>query len=139
MSKEWIAIVNRVEARIFDAQNMRKLHTMINRLGREKNKAFTTGKPGMGRSRFSSANGIHAMSGEKKPHDDAAIQFSRRVNQYLYKMWCGQKFEKIMISAEPKMLGWLKKGMDKGVGRHCQWKDKDLLKVNESTLKEHLV
>ncbi len=133
---KWIAIVNRVEARIYNAFDMKKLHTLKNSLGREKNRAFTTDKPGVGRGRTGSRSSTHAMTGEKKPHDDAAIQFARKINLFLQRSHARNKFGALLLTAEPRMKGWIKKGMDKMVEDSCKWQSKDLGHLSDHEVKK---
>jgi protein required for attachment to host cells len=132
---KWVAIVNRIEARIFDAENMRKIYVLTNNLGREKNRAFTTSRPDLGRNRTASKASTHNMTGEKNPHDDAAIQFARKVNLYLGRRFNEHKFESLVVAAEPRMMGWIKVGMDKHLEDRCEWKRKDLGKKSDHALK----
>lgn len=132
---KWVAIVNRVEARIFDAEDMRRLYVLTNNIGREKNRAFTSGRPGVGRNRTGSKSSTHNMTGEKSPHDDAAIQFSRKVNLYLARRFNEHKFDHVIIAAEPRMMGWLREGLDKNLEGRSEWRPKDLGKLSDHELR----
>lgn len=135
MAKNWIVVVNRVEARIFDGRTMQRLHRLVNNLGREKNRAFTTDRPGVGRNRMAARGSIHNLTGEKKPHDEAALQFTRRLSLFLRRRLGNKSFEKLTVVAEPRMQGWLKKSLDKNVLDVCSWKSKDLGHNSDHELK----
>jgi protein required for attachment to host cells len=132
---KWIAVVNRVEARIYNAANMRRMRTLSNVLGREKNRAFTTDKPGSDRNRVKAKSSIHGLTGEKRPHDDIAKQFAHRVNELLSKDFNQHRFSELLVVAEPRMMGWLKSAMDKNLKGIAEWKSKDLGKVSDHALK----
>ncbi len=135
MSKRWIAIISRTDARVFDANDMRKVISMKNGLGREKNRAFTTGKPGVSRSRSLTRNSTHAMDGKKNPHDDAAKAFAKKINEYLKKRFHERRFDELIVSAEPRMQGWVKAGMQKTLLSHTRWRYADLGKLDDHELK----
>lgn len=135
MSKKWIAIVNRIEARIFDGETMTLVHRLSNNLGREKNRAFTTGRPGVGRNRTAAKASTHNLTGEKNPHAEAAMQFARKVNLFLSKRLGEKAYETLLVSAEPRMKGWIKTKMPKAVSARCEWNSKDLNKLSDHDLK----
>jgi protein required for attachment to host cells len=133
--KKWIVIINRSEARVFNSENMRKLYTLRNPLGREKNRAFTTGRPCLDRGPGLTKDGIHSMTGEKVPHDEAAKDFARKVNAYLYRRFLEHRFEAIELVAEPRMHGWINDAMDEKLKAKTEWKTKDLGKLSDQELK----
>ena len=133
---KWIAIVNRTEARIFDAQDMRKIYTLKNGAGREKNRAFTTGRPGFGRNRSLAKGSTHGLTGEKSPHDEVAKKFALKLNAYLQRRFLENQFESLLLSAEPRMQGWLKGGMEKTLKNRSEWKRKDLANLSDHEIKK---
>lgn len=135
MTKRWIAIVSRTEARIFDAEDMRKIYTLKNNLGREKNRAFTTDKPGLGRNRSLSKGSIHNLTGEKSPHNEAAKKFAHKLNAYLKKRFTEHRFDTLLLSAEPRMQGWVKSEMEESLKKRAEWRPKDLAKLSDYDLK----
>lgn len=135
MTKKWIAIVNRTEARIFNAEDMRKIYTLRNPLGREKNRSFTADKPGLGRNRSLSKGSIHNLTGEKSPHNEAAKKFAHKLNIYLRKRFHEHRFDTLLLSAEPRMQGWIKSGMQENLKKRSEWKPKDLAKLSDHELK----
>lgn len=135
MPKEWVVVVNRVEARVFLADSMERIHRLSNSLGREKNRKFTTDKPGVGRGRLGRPSTTHNLTGEKHPHDEAAIQFARRLGLFLKRRLDEKKFAKVKIVAEPRMAGWLRSVFDKNLLSRCEWNRKDLGKTSDHGLK----
>lgn len=135
MSLKWVAVVDRSEARIFDAETMGRIHTLKNSLGREKNRAFTTSKPGSARSRFGARASTHGLTGEKNPHDQVTIQFAKKLNAFLKKRLGEKRFERLILAAEPRMKGWIREGMDRSVNKLCEWKSKDFAHFSDHELK----
>lgn len=135
MAENWLIVVDRTEARIYDAKNMRRLGTLKNPLGREKNRAFTTSRPGLDRNRSLTKSSTHKLTGEKSPHDDAAKKFAREVSAYLYKNFSKQKFANLTVASEPRMQGWIKGHMKRRLADHTEWNPKDLIKLNDHELK----
>lgn len=136
MTKTWIAIITRGEARIFNAESLAKIVALKSSVGREKNRAFTSDKPGLARNRSLSKGSTHALSGEKNPHDDAAKTFALKINEYLKKRFHERRFDEVIICAEPRMQGWIKSGMGKRLMSHSRFKPLDLGNLSDHEIKK---
>lgn len=123
--RRWIVVVNRVEARIFDGRTMNLREVLVNELGREHNRALTTDKPGVSRSRFSGVSHVHALTGEKDPHEDVAVAFAKRIAVFLEKSMGLDKFDSLAIFAEPRMLGRLRSNFSKRLIAVIEFHPKD--------------
>ncbi len=134
MAKKWIVFVTRINARVFNAESWDAVIELKSSIGRAKNRELNTGKPGVSRGKFAGAKGVHGMTGEKSPHEDAAITFAKKVGVYLYKQKNLNKFHDLTIVAEPKMMGRIKKQMDKHLAREVKWIGKDLGKFTSHEL-----
>lgn len=137
MPIKWIVLVSRANARVFNQNGYRPVTEIKGSLGKEKNKALTRAKPGVGRAKFSGSS-PHKMTGEKNPHEDAAIAFAKKVDRYLSKQLNLKKFDKLLVVAEPKMMGRLKKNLDKNVKAVTKWMAKDLGKVPATQVEKAL-
>lgn len=139
MPKRWIAIVNRTDAKMFSERPFTRVAQLRNVLGRAKNREMTRGKQMLSRGSFAGSKGMHAV-GVKNPHDDAAVDFAKRIAEYLRKAYATNRFDDLMLVAEPKMLGWVKTEMDKNVIEVTEWVRKDLanLKPHEIPQALHL-
>lgn len=135
MTKKWIAIVNRSEARIYNSEDMTKIYTLKNNLGRLKNRDFMTDKPGSDRNRSHSKASTHSLDGEKSPHDEAAKKFAKKISLYLKKRFEEHLFQELLVSAEPRMLGLVKSSMEKSLTPHVEWQRKDLVKLSDHEIK----
>ena len=134
MSTKWIAVLTRTDARFYTEKTFRLLHQMKNALGREKNKALTTDKPGRAPGKFVGASGMHNLTAEKDPHEDAAIHFAKEVNEYLHKQFKLNQLDELIVFAEPKMMGRLKVNMDEELVARTQWLAKNLGKATVQDL-----
>lgn len=126
MKTKWIVVASRIEARIFKEKPFRLIKTLENPLGREKNKALMTDKPGWSKAQYSKSAGLHSMTGEKDPHEEAAMQFARTVVHYLELEGQAHDFDKLVIVAEPRMMGRIRSHLSKHLSERVQWTQKDL-------------
>lgn len=135
---KWIVVANRTEARIYNKKSFMPLNVLYNDLGREKNHAFTTDKPGWSRGKFSHASGPHALTGEKNPHNDAAIQFARQLCRHLKHQFDIHNFFELQICAEPKMMGYIRAHLDPQLMKWVEWTPKDFSYFNDTQIAEAL-
>jgi protein required for attachment to host cells len=115
--KNWVVVFNRIEAKIYMQSSIAKPLTPIkkieNSLGREKNSALTTDRPGLDQMRIGKSTVIsHGMTREKNPHEDAASQFAHQIALDLETERKNESFDKLILVAEPHMIGLLKKTLD---------------------------
>ena len=136
MSINWMAVVSRARGEIFIMQKMTPVAVFENDLGRQKNRALTTDKPGVGRRRAAGRASTHRLDGEKDPHTDAAKVFARQMAKYLVAQWKAGRFEALVIAAEPRMAGWLRQHLPEKFADHVTWVKKDLGKLTRSQLKQ---
>lgn len=133
--KKWIIVANRTQARIFNAEGMLRIAQLKNSLGREKNRVFTSAKPGMDRNRSHSRASTHALNGEKNPHDLVAADFARKLSHFLKDRYEEHHFESFLLSAEPRMLGWIKEEMNNELKKHGEWEHHDLANLTDHELR----
>lgn len=122
---KWIVVIERSRARIFLANPFRHIETLENELGREKNKAMTTDKPGWSRSKLAQPSSTHSLTGEKNPHEDAAVDFARRISRHLEHEAQAHNFEELTIVAEPKMTGRIRQFLGSPALPEVEWLRKD--------------
>lgn len=132
---QWVGIINRTEARIFNAEDMSKIYTLKNSAGKQKNREFTTDKPGVARNRSLSKSSTHSLTGEKSPHNEAAKAFARKISEYLRKRHGEGRFASLLLIAEPRMQGWVRKELDPKIKKLAKWKSKDLAKASDQEIK----
>ncbi len=132
---EWIVIANRAEANIFkntDSGSLKLLESFENPLGRLKNKQLQKDKAGVGRTRLKDSS-PHNLTGEKDPHEEAAIQFVKRLVSYLKNQGNENHELSFKIIAEPHLLGLIKGSFRKNkVLTRVSWMPKDLQNIPPS-------
>lgn len=138
MSKTWIVVCDRVSARVFSKKPFRLLLKMDNELGRERNRAMSTDKPGMSRAKFGRSSSVYALTGEKDPHEDAAKAFARKIAGYLDDQKNSKKFDELIIVAEPRMMGRIKTPMTKSLKEGAMFIAKDLGRAKPHQLEKAL-
>lgn len=136
----WIAVVNRAQARIFkDGSEFLLVDQLDYELGREKNRAMTTDKPGLSRAKQAGRSGTHALDGEKNPHEGAAIQFAKIVAGYLEKKFASALSQtRLTIASEPRMTGYLRDAMSESSRKKARWLCKDLAYFSDNEIKRYL-
>jgi protein required for attachment to host cells len=129
--KNWVVVINRIEMKIYRQNSAIKplifVKSIENSLGREKNRALTTDKPGFDRTAVNGAVHSHSLTREKDPHEEAAAQFARQLAKELSAARKNGSYDKLILVAEPHMTGLLKKSLDK-ITLNC---------VSDSVLKYH--
>jgi len=126
MAKKWIAVITRTDASFFSERPFTRVSQLRNMLGREKNRAMVTDKPGKGRSRYAGHKGIHTVDQGQGPHEEAVIAFTKRIGAFLHKAFAQNRFRELTVIAEPKTLGRLKKELDKNILASAEFVRKDL-------------
>jgi protein required for attachment to host cells len=109
---------------------------MKNPSGQLRNKELKTEKAGSAPGKFAGFRSPHDLTGEKDPHEKAAVDFARKIAGYLAKQHSRNRFAGLTVVAEPKMKGRLKAEMDKGLLQKTEWINKDLGKLSVAQLRE---
>lgn len=139
---EWIVVLGRAGARVFKRASPVKPLVLVksidNELGRIRNREMQNDRPGKDQFRAKGATVIHAMSGEKDPHEDATIQFVREISKYLESENSKGSFGKLVVVAGPHVMGLLKKQLSKEVEKTVtEWVRKNLSKQSESEIQAY--
>lgn len=110
-------VLNRTEAKFFKHSTLEqtwKLYKKItNPLGRERNKAMQNDRAGAERFRIKGSVVSHAMTGEKDPHEEAAVQFVRKIAGEIKSLRTKNSDDKFIVVADPHICGLLKEQLDK--------------------------
>lgn len=137
MNIKWIVVVNRIQARIFQEHPFVLVETLENELGRERNRFLRKDRPGLSRGKPSCRSSTYSLTGEKDPHEDAAIQFARTLGQHLKRAFQAHRIEELTIVAEPRMMGYLRDSLGK-LEEKTKWIGKDLCHLNTHEIGERL-
>lgn len=135
---KWIVVANRIEAKFFNKNPFNLINVLYNDLGREKNHAFTTDKPGWSRGKFVQSSSTHSLTGEKNPHNDAAIQFARELSRHIKHQFDIHNSLELQICAEPKMMGYIRAGIEDRLMKWIEWVPKDFSYFNNDQIAEAL-
>jgi protein required for attachment to host cells len=138
MGRRWIAVVTRTRARILDRRDFSLIRTFDNDLGRERSRAMSADKPGVSRGKYAANPNIHRLARERSPHEEAAVVFARKVSSYLTRSFNQHYFDDILVVAEPRMMGRLRKHFSRRLLDHCQFEMKDLGRMSLQALRDRI-
>lgn len=141
--QSWFVVVNRKSAKVFEISrkpdSLTWLKTLRNPLGTTKNRLMTSDKPGMARGKFSKAKGLHALTRERDPHEDVAVEFAKKISQFLRDHREEKDYLSLTIAAEPHMMGLVKKAIERDhLKVNIKWMSKDLEKMSTDKLETML-
>lgn len=135
----WILIANRVGARIVlqEGEQWTSIAELPNEHGRLRNQDLDSDRPGRTFSRTTAAR--HALEPGETSHDLIAERFARDLAEHLAHARMAGKFERLMLVAEPRLLGMLRAALDPVTARCVIGSvNKDLQAVEVRDLAEHL-
>ena len=140
MSKTWILIAHRGGARLFEnagpGKGLQLVEDIPHPEGRLKNGEINADKPGRA---FDSFNRRHGVSQEHDATDQVSLMFAKQLCTRLEKSRTGNQFEKLVLVAEPRLLGELRNAMDKHTAALVSATlDKDLSGVESRDLAQRL-
>ncbi len=141
MSTTWILIANRSHARLLETNwpgnSIQRLQDIPHPQGQLQNKDINSDRPG--RSFDSVGQGRHAMSPKQEPVEHIAQKFALNLAELLNKGRISNAYDKLVLIAEPKFLGFLRVALDKSTASLVtQSVDKDLLEVKDEELNKYL-
>ena len=142
MSQTWIVIAHRTGARIVERSGEPLALAMVREVtheeGRKHSGELDTDSPGMAFSRVGSGGG-HPMATEETAHDHVAKVFAKRLADELGRDRNEHRFDKLVLVAEPRFLGFLREALDEQTASLVTGTvTKDLAKVELKDLGEHL-
>ena len=132
--KKWIVVANRISARIYSEKPFKAIATLKNPLGKERNRSLSYDKPGFSKAKFGGTSNTHSLTGEKDPHEDAALSFAKEIRDYLKEQTHQNKVDELLVVAEPKMMGRIRENLPKDILNKCKWLSKDLGHVPDTEI-----
>jgi protein required for attachment to host cells len=141
MKHAWIVVADSARARILSAVNpssaLRPVEQLVSPASRMHDRDLTSDKPG--RALDGTGKGRHATSSPKTAKEQIAINFAREVADHLEKGRIDNQYERLVLVADPKFLGLLMKSLSDPAAKLVSLKiDKDLSKLSEEEIREHL-
>ncbi|MCB9626808.1 MAG: host attachment protein [Sandaracinaceae bacterium] len=110
----WILVAQRSGARIFrhdtPGDGLHLVSTIPHELGRARDSEIASDRPG--RVVNSSTLAQTALHSEETPHQRVIADFARSLAEILNKARLEQRFSRLILVAEPRMLGLLRDDLD---------------------------
>jgi protein required for attachment to host cells len=135
----WILTANRAGARILEKQGgtLTLLEAIDNHQGRLRDRDIDSDRHGRSFDRATSAR--HALSSSESPHEHLAKAFARGLADKLRQARLTGRFERLVIVAEPHLLGLIRGALDAVTARMVIASvAKDLEQISVDALAEHL-
>jgi protein required for attachment to host cells len=140
MKLTWILVADNTHARIFTADTpssaLEEIEDLTHVEGRLHDREMTTDLPG----RIKSADGSgHALEQPTDPKHHEADNFAHRIAQHLEMAHNTNKFEQLLIIAEPSFLGLLRNRLPEHIKKHvCFELDKNITMQSAADIRKHL-
>jgi protein required for attachment to host cells len=141
MTSTWIVVADNSRARIFTAETssspLEEIEDMAHAEGRLHDREITEDLPG----KIKNAGGIggHAFEQPTDPKKHEASNFAHRIVHYLEDAHNANRFSRLLVIAEPTMLGLLRKEMPEQIKRQITFElDKSITSLNAVDIRKHL-
>jgi protein required for attachment to host cells len=140
MKSTWILVADNVHARIFTTDTpssaLQEIEDLTHTEGRLHDREITTDLPG----RIKNTDGSgHAFEQPTDPKKHEADSFAHRIAKHLEAALNANKFEQLLIIAEPSFLGLLRNCLPELVKHHiCFELDKNFTTLSAVEIRKHL-
>ncbi len=139
MSNLWVLVADSSRARFFQGlspqSELKEFHDMVNQQVRQKESDLVTDRPG----KTHDDSGHMRGSNESNAKGHETEKFAKDITHYLEKFANQNKFKKLSIVAEPRMLGRIRNSMGSQTNqRLLEEVTKNLTTSDEKTIREHL-
>ncbi len=140
MKSTWILVADNTHARIFTADTpssaLEEIEGFTHTEGRLHDREMTTDLPG----RIKSLDGSgHAFEQPTDPKKHEAGNFARRITQHLEAAHNANKFEQLLLVAEPSFLGLLRNNLPEHIKKYvCFELDKNITTQSTADIRKHL-
>jgi protein required for attachment to host cells len=140
MKLTWILVASNTHARIFTASTpssaLEEIEGMAHTEGRLHDRDMTTDLPGRIKS---TGGGGHALEQATDPKKHEADNFAGQIAQHLEAAHNANKYEQLLIVAEPSFLGLLRDHLPEHIKTHiCFELDKNLTTHSAADIRNHL-
>lgn len=141
MKSTWIIVADNCRARIFSTETssspLEEIEDMTHPEGRMHDREITQDLPG----KIKNVGGIggHAFEQPTDPKKHEAANFAHRIAHYLTEAHNANRFSRLLIIAEPSLLGMLRNEMPEQVKRQISFElDKNITSLSAADIREHL-
>lgn len=141
MQPTWILVADRARARLFasspEGNALTELEDFINPNGHKPDSAYNYDRPP--RSIESVGGARHAIEPHTTADEKVSASFARELNEVLERGRVDHRYERLILAAPPRFLGFLHQALDKQV-RACVVAelDKELTTLPTSEIHQHL-
>ncbi len=140
MNTTWILVAHRGGARLFEnpgpGKGLQLVEDIPHPEGRLKSGEINADKPGRA---FDSFGHRHGMSQEHEAADQVSLMFAKHLCDKLEKARAENRYAKLVLVAEPRLLGELRGALDKPTTALVSATlDKDLAGVENRDIPKHL-
>lgn len=141
MSDAWILVADAARARIFSADSPRAdlqpVEQLVSPEARLHERDLSSDRPGRAFDSF--GEGRHATDTSTSPKEQEAIRFAHEVVDHLEQGRVANRFDRLILVAEPHFLGLLRKAIKPALEQTITAEiNKDLTKAGEREIREHL-
>jgi len=141
MKLTWILVADNTRARIFSTDTpsspLQEVDDLAHTEGRLHDREMTSDLPG----KIKNAGGIggHAFEQPTDPKKHEAENFAHRISHYLEEAYNANKFEQLLIIAEPSFLGLLRNQLPEQIKKRvCFELDKNITAHSAEDIRKHL-
>jgi len=140
MKKTWILVADSARARIFTAEHvsgpLREVKDIAHSEAHLKDQDLVTDRPGRNTG---SGGAHHALNDKNDPKRHEAAQFAGRLAEELEHGRVNNRFEQLILVAEPSLLGRVRDHLNEHLKRMISFElDKNLAQLDASKIREHL-
>jgi protein required for attachment to host cells len=140
MKLTWILVADNTRAHIFTADTpssgLAEIEGLTHTASRLHDREMTTDLPGKIKS---ADGGGHALEQPTDPKKHEADNFAHQIAQHLESAYNANKFEQLLIIAEPSFLGLLRNRMPENIKKHvCFELDKNITTQSAAEIRKHL-
>lgn len=141
MEPVWILVADSSRARIFSAENsaadLAEIEVLTHPEGRLHEQEMDSDLPGTTRGPIDPSR--HNYSDEVSPKEQEAVDFAKRLSNYLGDELNQNKFNRLFVVAAPSFLGDLRGAFSTRLSKHVAFTlDKNLVAMEPKEIRNHL-
>ena len=142
MTSTWIVVADNSRARIFSAEtsssSLEEIEAMTHAEGRLHDREITEDLPGKIKNAGGVAGG-HAFEQPTDPKKHESANFAHRIAHFLEGAHNANRFNRLLLLAEPSMLGLLRKELPETIKRQIAFElDKSIASLTPAEIRKHL-
>jgi len=142
MAATWIVVAENSRARIFAMDNkkapLQELADLVHPEGRSHGRELSSDRPG--RTFDSKGRGRHAKEANVNVKQQEAINFAKKIAEYVESARTHRDFDKLILIAAPEFLGMLRKNLS-AASKQLITKEvnKNIVQKDSASIRKHLM